>query len=188
MSLLKKVLLFFSFFTFLISIELIVINVRFYNLNKQMYSDVQKYSKEYILIDSTCTKTIGTKNKVQVTYGFSKKFDNYKTVFDLNIPYGVLLTGNYAIINPIVNPLNNNSFYYYAWVNKENNKGYICDINEKSIKENWIFLEHILFVKANIFLILFSLIVFYWTKIFSIIIKKINTKKEPSYSKFETKK
>ena len=136
-------------------------NLTFYNNNKEMFCNPQVFTKKYVLIDSTHVNRVGNKSKRTMTYGFSKKFDNYKTIFDLNVPDAIALIGNKKNVKSFKNPLNNASFYYYVWVNRGMHKGYICNDDEKSIKENWIFLRQLFFIKLNLGLIIFTLIVFY---------------------------
>jgi hypothetical protein len=158
----KKILLIFSFITFLQSIVLIVMNFTFYNNNKEMFFNSPMYTKEYVLIDSTHANIVGFKTKRTMNYGFSKEFDNYKTIFDLNASDRNALFGNKITVKSFNIPLNNSSFHCNVWVNREKQKGYICNDTEKSIKENWIFLRQIFFIRLNIGLIIFTLIIFYW--------------------------
>lgn len=168
MDRIKLILLLFSTFTFIIAIVLTGKNLSFYFKNKEMYSDSKKYTKEYVLIDSIYSKKVGRKTRTYLTYGFSKKFDNYKTTFDLNNPDGSALFENDIPVEFVRNSLNGSNVYYYAWVNKEKKKGFIANKNEKSIKDNWIFLDRILSIQLNIGLMVFSLIIFYWLEVYRI--------------------
>jgi hypothetical protein len=174
MDRIKMILLCFSLFTFLISIVLTGKNISFYFKNSEMYSNPKKYTKEYVLIDSTYTKTVGRKNSRELTYGLSKKFDNYKTTFDLNNPDGSAVFDNDIPVEFVRDSLNGSNIYYYVWVNKEKKKGFICNENEKSIKENWIFLDRVLRVQLNVGLLVFSLIIFYWLEVNKVFQKKKN--------------
>lgn len=168
----KLLLLLSAVFTFIVAIALGGRSLTFYFNNKEMFQNPQSYKKEFVVIDSTFTKTIGSKNKRNLTYGLSKKFDNYKTIFDLNTPDGSAVIENNIAVEPIADTLNNSNFNYYAWVNKQKEKGFICNQYEQSVQENWIFSDQILYIKTTIGMMLFSLGVFYWLKVYRIFIKK----------------
>lgn len=169
---LKLFLLLSAIFTFIIALALGGRGLTFYFKNTEMLQNPQSYKKEFVVIDSTFTKTAGSKNKQVLTYGLSKTFDNYKTIFDLNTPDGSAVIENNITVEPIADTLNNSNLNYYAWVNKQKKKGYICNQYEESIQENWIFSDQVLYIKATIGMMLFSLGIFYWLKVYRIFIKK----------------
>lgn len=167
----NKLRLFFllsAVFIFIIAIALGGRSLIFYFKNKEMFQNPKSYKKEFVVIDSTYTKTVGSKNKRILTYGLSKKFDNYKTIFDLNTPDGSAVIENNITVEPIADTLNHTHLNYYAWVNKQKEKGFICNQHEQSIQDNWIFSDQILYIKAAIGMLLFSLAVFYWLKVYLI--------------------
>ncbi|SHM75389.1 peptidylprolyl isomerase [Flavobacterium saccharophilum] len=172
MNKIKLALLLAAIFIFIVSIALGGRSLTFYFKNKEMFQNPQSYQKEFVVIDSTYTKTVGQKNKKVLTYGLSKKFDNYKTIFDLNIPDGSAVIENNISVEPIADTLNQTQINYYAWVNKQKEKGYICNEDEKSIQDNWIFSDQILYIRASIVMIVFSLGIFYWLKAYRIFMKK----------------
>lgn len=165
---LKLFILLSAVFTFIVSIALGGRSLTFYFNNKEIFQDPQSYKKEFVVIDSTYTKTIGSRNKQILTYGLSKKFDDYKTIFDLNTPDGSAVIENDIRIEPLADTLNNSNLNYYAWVNKQKRKAFIGNKYEQSIQENWIFCDQILYIKTTIGMLLFSLIVFYWLKVYLI--------------------
>lgn len=171
---LKMVTLLLAVFSFVVALALTGKNLQFYFKNKEMFQNTKEYTKEYVLIDSIFTKTIGSKNKRELYYGLSKKFDNYKTTFDLNTPDGSALIENDITVDAIPDPQNQSIFYYYAWVNKQKQIGYIANSYEETIKDNWIYLEFLLLLKLNIGLFVFSLIIFYWLKVHYIFKKSKN--------------
>ncbi|KQW98539.1 hypothetical protein [Flavobacterium sp. Root420] len=172
MNKIKLALLMGAIFTFIVSIALGGRSLTFYFKNKEMFQNPQSYKKEFIVIDSTYTKTIGSKNKRDLTYGLSKEFDNYKTIFDLNTPDGSAVIENDISVEPIADTLTESHLNYYAWVNQEKKKGFICNQYEQSIQDNWIFSDQILYFKTSIVMFLFSLAIFYWLKVYRIFMKK----------------
>jgi hypothetical protein len=169
----KSFLLLSAVFIFIVSIALGGRCLTFYLKNKEMFQNPQSYKKEFVIIDSTFSKTIGSKNKRNLTYGLSKAFDNYKTIFDLNTPDGIAVIENNIAVEPITDTLNSSTFNYYAWVNKQKEKGFICNQYEQFIQENWIFSDQVLYIKATIGMMIFSLCIFYWLKVYRIFIKSI---------------
>ena len=167
----KLFLLMSAVFTFIVSIALGGRSLTFYFKNKEMFQDPQSYKKEFVVIDSTYQETVGSKNKRILNYGLSKKFDNYKTIFNLNTPDGSAVIENNITVEPIADTLHKESLHYYAWVNKEKRKGFICNQYEQSIQENWIFSDQILYIKTTIGMLLFSLGVFFWLKVYRIFMK-----------------
>lgn len=167
----KSFLLLSAVFIFIVSIALGGRCLTFYLKNKEMFQNPQSYKKEFVRIDSTFSKTIGSKNKRNLTYGLSKAFDNYKTIFDLNTPDGIAVIENNIAVEPIADTLNGSNFNYYAWVNKLKEKAFICNKDEQSIQENWIFSDQVLYIKATIVMMVFSLCIFYWLKVYRIFIK-----------------
>ncbi|KAF2515284.1 hypothetical protein [Flavobacterium foetidum] len=164
----KGILFFAAIFTFLVSLAMTGSQLTFYFKNKEMFDNPRQYSKEYVVIDSTFTETQGSKNKKVFYYGLSKKFDNYKTVFDLNVPDGSALLEDEIIVEPVKDPLNDTIVHYYAWVNKQKHIGYIANSYEQSIQENWIFSDRIYNIKLNIGFLVFSLVIFFWLKVYKI--------------------
>ena len=172
MNKIKLALLLGAIFTFIVSIALGGRGLTFYFKNREMFQNPQSYKKESVVIDSLYTKTIGSKNKRNLTYGLSKKFDNYKTIFDLNTPDGSAVIENDIIVEPVADTLHESDLHYYAWVNQQNKKGFICNHYEQSIQDNWIFSDQILYFKTSIVMFLFSLGIFYWLKVYRIFMKK----------------
>lgn len=162
---LKAFSFFLAGFVFIVALALTGRTLTFYFKNTDMYHKTNSYTKEYVLMDSTDTKRTSKNTSMYRTYGFSKEFDNYKTTFDLNPPDGSAVFENTIIVLPVEDSLNSAHFHYYAWVNKEKRKGYIANADEKSVQENWIFLEQIFYFKLNIAMYLFSLAIFYWLKV-----------------------
>ncbi|MFB9078928.1 hypothetical protein ACFFLS_10485 [Flavobacterium procerum] len=167
----KGILFFAAIFTFLVSIAMTGSQLTFYFKNKEMFHNPKQYSKHYVVIDSTFTETQGSKNKKVFYYGLSKKFDNYKTVFNLNVPDGSALLEDEIIVEPVKDPINDTILHYYAWVNKQKQIGYIANSYEQSIQENWIFSDRLYNIKLNIGLLAFSLIIFFWLKVYRIFMK-----------------
>lgn len=172
MAKIKLTLLILACFSFLLSIALTGSNLTFYFKHKELFQNPKQYTKEYVLIDSTYTKTVGSKTKRDYTYGFSKTFDNYNTTFDLNVPDGSALIENDIIVEPIQDPSNESIFHYYAWVNKQQKIGYIANEYEESIQDNWIFLDQILYIKLNMYCLIFSIVVFIWLKLYKVFSKR----------------
>lgn len=171
MDRLKLILLLFSVFTFFTSIAWLGRNISFYFDNKDMYHQEQNYFKKYVLIDSTFTVVkSGSKssNEYVYNYGLSKTYDNYKTVFNLNVPDGSAVVEKKMHVEAFENPLNSNQYFYYAWIHKQKGIGYICNENEKTIKYNWIYLHQLLEFQVNLLLLIFSIIVFYWLEVYKI--------------------
>ena len=168
----KLFLLLSAVFTFIIALALGGRSLTFYFKNAEMFQNPQSYKKEFVVIDSTFSKTVGSKNKRILTYGLSKKFDNYKIIFNLNTPDGSAVIENDITVRPIADTLNNSNLNYYAWVNKQKKKGYICNQDEQSIQENWIFSDQVLYIKTTFGMLLFSFVIFYWLKVYRIFIKK----------------
>ncbi|MBS7233215.1 hypothetical protein KHA90_19535 [Flavobacterium psychroterrae] len=164
---LKGILFLFACFTFLVSIALAGSNLTFYFKHKEMYQNPELYTKKYVLLDSSYSVTIGSKNKRNLNYGLSKKFDNYKTIFNLNAPDGDALFEDEVSIETFPDTLSQ-SIFYYAWVNKQEQMAYICNPDEESIQDNWIFMDKIFNIKLTIAGFIFSLIIFYWLKVYKI--------------------
>lgn len=175
---LKLVIFASAIFSFIVALYFTGSNLKFYFKNKEIFHDTKQYTKEYVLIDSIFTETIGSKNKRELYYGLSKKFDNYKTVFNLNTPDGSAVIENDITVDAIPDPQNESIFYYYAWVNKQKQIGYIANSYEETIKDNWVYLDFLLRLKLNIGLLVFSLIIFYWLKVHYIFKKSENTASE----------
>ena len=167
----KLFLLLSAVFTFIVSIALGGRSLTFYFKNKEMFQRPQSYKKEFVVIDSTFHETVGSKNKRVLTYGLSKTFDNYKTIFNLNTPDGSAVIENNITVEPIADTVPNSSLHYYAWVHKQKRKGFICNQYEQSIQENWIFSDQILYIKTTIGMLLFSLGIFFWLKVYRIFMK-----------------
>lgn len=165
---LKTILFFLASFIFIVACAFAGRTLTFYFKNQEMFHDPQQYTKEYVTIDSTVTKTAGSKNKRYLTYGLSKTFDNYQTIFDLNVPDGTAVFENTIVVEPIRDSLNESVLHYYAWINKEKKTGYIGNEYEKSIQDNWIFLDQILYFKLNISMFIFSLAILIWLKAYKI--------------------
>ena len=165
---LKVFSFFLASFVFVVAIALAGQTLTFYFKNQEMFQNPKEYSKKYVLIDSTYNRRVGSKNPRYLTYGLSKTFDNYKTTFDLNLPDGSALIENDIIVERIQNPLNESIIHYYAWVNKQKKIGYIANEYEESIQDNWIFLDQILYIKLNIGMFIFSIVVFIWLKVYKV--------------------
>ncbi|MFD1604043.1 hypothetical protein ACFSJW_08950 [Flavobacterium artemisiae] len=164
-----------AIFSFVVAIALTGSNLQFYFKNREMFHNTKQYSKEYVLMDSIFHKTVGQKTRRELYYGFSKKFDNYKTTFDLNTPDGSAVIENDITVDAVPDPQNESIFYYYAWVNKQKQIGFIANSYEETINDNWKYLDFLLQLKLNIGLLVFSLIVFYWLKVHYIFKKSKNT-------------
>ncbi|MFD2941382.1 hypothetical protein [Flavobacterium notoginsengisoli] len=168
MDQLKGILFFAAIFTFFVSIAMTGSQLTFYFKNKEMFHNPEQYSKEYVAIDSFFTVTQGSKNKKDFYYGLSKKFDNYKTVFNLNVPDGSALLEEELTVEPVKYSSDHTVFDYYAWVNKQKHIGYIGNSYEESVQENWIFSDRLYNIKLNIVFFLFSVVIFFWLKVYKI--------------------
>lgn len=162
---LKTISFFLACFVFITALAFTGRTLTFYFENKNLYHDTNFYSKEYVLIDSTYTKKASKNTNTYHTYGFSKEYDNYKTIFDLNPPDGSAVFENNIVVNPIIDSLDSMNYHYYAWVDKEQRKGYIANPDEKTVQDNWIFLDQIFYIKLNIAMYLFSIAIFFWLKV-----------------------
>ena len=158
----RKLLLYSGLFVLLISVASILKDLTSLYRYRDVYFYPEKFNKEYVLIDSVQSFR-GRNSTTSSHFGYSKTFDNYQTVIDMNNPMGEALISNYIPIESEeahIDTLDSYATYYYMWHHPEDKIGYICNKEENSIHDNWLFLDLILSIKVTIGTILYCLFVY----------------------------